>query len=1266
VRAALGRDRRAVCRIARPVAACALSTRRFAGRGSIGRALVAICVLLVASLLASDSALAADQGHREHVLTSSFAVATGKGKPAEPSGIAVNDTTGDVYVIEGTHKVVDQFKPDGTGGMEFVRSFTKKVPNADAIAVDNSAGPSAGDVYVGTTGGKLLKFTSEGEAIELPKPHPGYEEILGVAVDASGDVFVSEGTGDIAHLDNAVTNALVSRIETGLVPGGSRPGLALDSAGNFYAGSKGVTSEPELTNLFTTILREVSELNPAGVSYAVIAKLEAGSGKLLIPAMDLETSPAVAVNDSTGPGGDVAERDDVYVVNVAGASDERSSTVAQFAGAESAPGQPGELIQRIALPPGTLGAGIAIDHATGALYVTDAASGTVDVLTLAPAAPPKVSSLSALASPATPDAWTLGAKIDARGADTHYHFEYGTGSCAQSACTQTPSTDIGESFGAQAVSAEVSGLSPGSVYHYRVVAESALGTATSAEGTFAIARALAGLPDGRSFELVSPPKKNGAEPEAITAEGGAIQAAESGGAISYVSNGPFAGEEPEGSQSPEFTQILSIRGPEGWSSKDISPPSTSSTGVITGEPLAVRAFSPNLSLSVVEPNRGIPGSGPEAHPPLSPQETKQKTLYLRADRPLAPEASGAESFEKAVENGTQNENAGYLAVVNDANAKETFSSPEFGGGLQEGLEFVDATPDLSHIVFRSETDSRGLYEWSGAHQPLRQVGLLPGGAPEPNAFLGLFAGRNTNHAISSDGSRVVWSSKNAPHLYVRDTVSQETVQLDAFHGTPEVGEPNAYFETASADGSKVFFTDTQRLTPDSHAVLEAPDLYVFESTPGTHPLTGTLRDLTPQAGAGIVVKAGGGVLGASEDGSYVYFVANGAIAPGATPGHCPLALQARPAGTTCNLYVRHFNGSAWEAAKLVATLSVEDAPDWGNLAEGNLRNQTSRVSPSGRYLAFMSNRNLTGYEPIDAVSGKRDEEVYLYDAQSASLSCASCNPSGAAPFGVEDLGATNTGESPEGIGLVVDRPLTWAASVHNSMADHSLAGSVPGWTPIALKDAPYQSRYLSDSGRLFFNSPDHLVPAATGEKEKVYEYQPSGVGSCSSDGGCVALISGGDSEHESAFLDASANGNDVFFLSAQALVPNPEANFSVYDAHVCEPASPCPAAKSGPPAACDEENVQCRPPTSPPGGSGPLATGNLGTPGNIVPGKTGVLPEKVVVKPTIKKPLTRAQKLAAALRTCRKLKNKAKRHSCEKAARKKYGPKKSAKKAAKK
>ena len=59
-----------------------------------------------------------------------------------------------------------------------------------------------------------------------------------------------------------------------------------------------------------------------------------------------------------------------------------------------------------------------------------------------------------------------------------------------------------------------------------------------------------------------------------------------------------------------------------------------------------------------------------------------------------------------------------------------------------------------------------------------------------------------------------------------------------------------------------------------------------------------------------------------------------------------------------------------------------------------------------------------------------------------------------------------------------------------------VAGDIPGWTAATLGSALYQTRYLSNSGRLFFNSSDALVPADVNGEEDVYEYEPSGAAGC--------------------------------------------------------------------------------------------------------------------------------------------------------------------------
>ena len=257
----------------------------------------------------------------------------------------------------------------------------------------------------------------------------------------------------------------------------------------------------------------------------------------------------------------------------------------------------------------------------------------------------------------------------------------------------------------------------------------------------------------------------------------------------------------------------------------------------------------------------------------------------------------------------------------------------------------------------------------------------------------------------------------------------------------------------------------------------------------------------------------------------------------------------------------------------------------------------------------------------------------------------------------------DTEESGEGLGLLVDRREIWRG--------RWLAGNIPGWTAQSLTSALYQSRYLSNEGRLFFDGADALVPAVrtttreesvAGKEQKVgvenvYEYEPSGVGGCesASSGGCVGLISSGSSPNESAFLEATPSGNDVFFLTAaQLLAQDTDTAFDIYDARVCTPASPCLTPPTEAPEGCGETG-KCRPasrsvqaPIEESGSATFSGPGNLPSP-----------PAKQEVKGVTKsvKPLTRAQKLTRALKACRKQHShsKQKREACVRHARKEFG-----------
>jgi hypothetical protein len=334
------------------------------------------------------------------------------------------------------------------------------------------------------------------------------------------------------------------------------------------------------------------------------------------------------------------------------------------------------------------------------------------------------------------------------------------------------------------------------------------------------------------------------------------------------------------------------------------------------------------------------------------------------------------------------------------------------------LALQGATPDLSDVVFSANT---GLYEWSEG-----QVELISEAA---GAALAAPSG-----AISADGSRVYFSQ--AGNLYLREGSS--TVQVDEGQGG------GGSFQTASADGSLAFFTKGEALYR-----------YSAQSESSTQIATEVV-----------------GVLGASPDGSYLYYL------------------------TEQGLFLFH-EGTTTAFAPGFPSASAATASDYPP-ATG-----TSRVSLGGN-LAFLSSEKLTGFHNV----GKA--ELFLYEAGAKHLLCASCNPRELTPAGPASIpGALSFGE-----------------------------GGVPAYKPRVLTE---------DGKRLFFTTSDALLFNDTDSRPDAYEWEAFGEGSCQKKAGCIALLSGGRTG-EATFLDASATGQDAYFLTSTSLAFADSGGFDVYDA----------------------------------------------------------------------------------------------------------------------
>ncbi len=994
--------------------------------------------------------------------------------------------------------------------------------------------PSSGDVYV-PRGTSVQKFSPSGSEIGTPITEAAegepLTEVFDIAVDPRGKLWIAyKGPvafgRHVANFDDAVANSFKATCNAAVPKERFLiHGFAVDSQDNLYlhySGNFGETFVAKLASDCTVLNETVQELEP-------------------------ETAISdVAVDPSTGTS---------YV-------DDRTS-VASFApnGTAQRPFGEGHL---------TSGTGIEVDASRETVYVADAATGAVDVFPPEPPGPPTIEDES-IPNVAARSA-TVRLLIDPHSLPaeepTSYRVEYGA--CpSPEACPASPfdhsapvpDGTLPPDFEVHTVTVPLAGLEPGTVYHLRAVASNAHGPVSGQELIF---RTQTGgafqLPDNRAWEQVSPVHKNGAG--IFTAGGipGVVQAAASGNALTYLTN-PSLESGAEGERS-ETTQALARRGAGGsWSSQSISPRHSRGTGAKVGTALEYRAFSSDLARAVLEPTDAAPLS----------EYASERTPYLRENLAEPPD---------------------YLPLLVGCPAEPQPCDPlvaehadvspgtEFGGGNLAGVSgselnpvplvrYAAASPDLTHVVVSSpvaltEGGQPGLFEWFAGQ--LRPIGILPDGTEAG----GVIAGEETGlrGVVSADGSRVFFDAGG--NLYLRynataaPTASGEcsatepekacTLRLDEVQpGASGAGSSQPLFQGASANGGRVFFTDSQRLTSDSGTT--GSDLYVCEI------LTGAagepeckLTDLTPQSGSESAVAAPM-LTGFGQDGAAVYFVAKGVLATEPGPA------GETPAAGAPNLYLRRYDAASgeWEAARLIAVLSEsQDFNDYGSYST----NLSAESSPSGRYLAFMSARSLTGYDNRDAASRERDQEVYRYDAEAnggaGELTCVSCNPSGAAPAG-RALPVNTTAWT--AADKLADPRAAWAGA--------SVAALLPDpHYDIGLGESASRPRAVFDNGRVAFNAAASLVPADSNGSWDVYEYEPlkseegapsndtctaasSGGAIARSAGGCVALLSSGTATGGAAMLDAGAGGNDVFFLTRSPLsVLDEDSEIDVYDARV--------------------------------------------------------------------------------------------------------------------
>jgi hypothetical protein len=142
--------------------------------------------------------------------------------------------------------------------------------------------------------------------------------------------------------------------------------------------------------------------------------------------------------------------------------------------------------------------------------------GAVLSFTTSPS-PPAPTVTTQAASALTSSSATLNGTVNPNGQATSYHFDWGT---SQSYLSSTSTQSAGSGTGNVAASANLTGLSPGTTYHYRLVATNGSGTTNGSDGSFTTSPAPSLLPPSLvTLGSTSPTLKISSAPVRLTKRG---------------------------------------------------------------------------------------------------------------------------------------------------------------------------------------------------------------------------------------------------------------------------------------------------------------------------------------------------------------------------------------------------------------------------------------------------------------------------------------------------------------------------------------------------------------------------------------------------------------------------------------------------------------------------------------------------------------------------------------------------------------------------
>lgn len=1121
-----------------------------------------VMLLLAACLMAFPAAALAGEAHEYTGISFGPDGPSGSQVFGTPHGVAVDDSSGAVYVYNGGR--IDKFDADGNP-VEFSALSSSHIDGVGdpglhagqiAVAPAGSLGGTAGDIYVANGQGVRI-YSSAGKLIGELNAGVSDGGACGVSVDPSGHVFVGVSTLGVVReylpSSNPPTNADQSGQSVADLP--NLCSVAADGAGHLYVA--GARAPDGRLSFFLNTLED--------------------------PSATIKAVGSNSVNSDPASG-------NVFVAEQAGRGDGEMAGVDQFS------------------PSGVHVSRFGADTLRSSYGVSASSNGKIYA--------PTGGRVAIFAgSVLVPDATSKSAGNISRYGAT-LHGEVGAAGGSQASCSfiyvsesefraeefnnphSVPCSPVGPFSGTniEPVTAELTGLALGTRYLYRVIGSSGAGANVGQRLSFETHGAVDLQTEPATDVTVTNATLNGTiDPEGLALQGCFFEYQVVGMATkvpcaetpSQIGNGNGAVEvhaDLSGLEGGTTYSVELVAENELGLSRGGERKFTTLGPTVTGQNLGAVTETEAVLKAIVNPKgtstsvffEYVDGSefasngyANATRVPPAGETVGSGSTGVAVEQPIAGLSPETTYHFRAVATNETGTTAGpdrsfttYATFIGlpDDRAYEQVSPVEKNGASVLGNDVVGvdyASPDGSSATFYSAAgagDIEGaqvfpIYSGSRSSTEWSSEGLVP--ASSVGTRMRLLAYTEDLSGIYA----IAWNTREPATLYRRESGGQlTTIASGIISDELDSAASQTSFISESADGSKVLFETPAKLTLD--AISGAPNVYLWNQESELLELVSVLPD-----GAGPPV---GGAVGGAYDlwhqgstqrgGAQVYMYVRDALSrSGERAFFTALASD--------QLYVRQMPSTgvastAWASKSQKTNGSGPGGTD--PLGPGPAAYLAA--SADGRYVFFRSPEELTN----DANTGSADQgqDLYRFDVESGELTDLAPHPegNGAEVMGVAGISDDGTyvyfvAKADLAEGGVSGRPnlyvwhsdqVNFVSAVGGSLLDDRI------WlnsTYAPNKFSPKTFRVTPDGRTIAFNSVAAHAGFDNNGKPEIYRYEFGQTVECVSCNQAVGVPQAGSylSSYESEFVAAevqsnlvprnlSQDGSRLFFQTSERLV----------------------------------------------------------------------------------------------------------------------------------